>query len=58
MKIHRFRGLVFAAKGDIAAAERELRKTVDLNPQNFQAYILPSPAERSEKQHPCSAEGG
>ncbi len=39
-EIHRIRGQVFLAKGDMSAAEREFRKAIELNPQNYQTYIL------------------
>jgi tetratricopeptide (TPR) repeat protein len=39
-EIHRLRGQVYLAKGDMQAAENEFRKTIELNPQNYQTYIL------------------
>ena len=39
-EIHRFRGQVYLAKGDASAAEREFRKAIELNPQNYQTYIM------------------
>jgi tetratricopeptide (TPR) repeat protein len=39
-EIHRFRGQVFSAKGDTASAESEFRKAIEINPKNYQAYIL------------------
>jgi tetratricopeptide (TPR) repeat protein len=39
-EIHRFRGQVFLAKGDPSAAESEFRKTIEINPQSYQTYIL------------------
>jgi tetratricopeptide (TPR) repeat protein len=39
-EIHRLRGQIYLAKGDMQAAENEYRKTIELNPQNYQTYIL------------------
>ncbi|MGD0310075.1 MAG: tetratricopeptide repeat protein [Acidobacteriota bacterium] len=39
-EIHRFRGQVYSAKGDRASAEAEFRKTIELNPRNYQTYVL------------------
>jgi Tfp pilus assembly protein PilF len=39
-EIHRFRGQVFWAKGDTNSAESEFRKAIEINPKNFQTYIL------------------
>jgi pentatricopeptide repeat protein len=39
-EIHRLSGQVYLAKGEDAAAERELRKAIEVNPQNYQSYIL------------------
>jgi tetratricopeptide (TPR) repeat protein len=39
-EIHKYRGQVYLAKGDTQQAEAELRKSIDINPQNYQAYIL------------------
>ncbi len=39
-EVHRFRGQIYLAKGDAATAEGEFRKTIEVNPQNYQAYIL------------------
>lgn len=39
-EIHRFRGQVYLAKGDSTSAEAEFRKTIELNPQNYQTYML------------------
>lgn len=37
---HRILGQVYFQKGDLSSAEREFRKTVELNPKNYQAYVL------------------
>ncbi len=39
-EIHRIRGEVYFAKGDLQSAEKEFRKTIEINPQNYQTYIL------------------
>jgi Tfp pilus assembly protein PilF len=39
-EIHRFRGEVFWAKGDTNSAESEFRKAIEINPNNYQTYIL------------------
>ena len=39
-EIHRFRGQVYLVKGDTHAAESEFRKTIEINPQSYQTYIL------------------
>lgn len=39
-EIHKFRGQVFLAKGDNGAAEAEFRKTIEINPQSYQTYIM------------------
>ena len=39
-EIHSFRGRIYLAQGKGADAEREFRKTIELNPKNYQAYIL------------------
>lgn len=39
-EIHRLRGQVLAAKGDVAAAEAEFRKAIEVNPRNSQSYML------------------
>ena len=39
-EVHRLRGQVYLSGGDLAAAESEFRKTVEVNPQNYQAYLL------------------
>jgi len=39
-EIHRFRGQVFLAKNDPGSAEQEWRKAIEVNPENYQAYIL------------------
>jgi len=39
-EVHRFRGQVYQTKGDLAAADGEFRKAVELNPQNYGAYLL------------------
>ncbi|MBZ5499130.1 MAG: tetratricopeptide repeat protein [Acidobacteriia bacterium] len=39
-EVHRFRGHILMAKGDLSGSEREFQKTIELNPQNYQAYIM------------------
>jgi tetratricopeptide (TPR) repeat protein len=39
-EIHRYRGQVYLAKGDSQSAEAEFRKSIEINPQNYQNYIL------------------
>ncbi len=39
-EIHKFRGQVFLTKGDNGAAEAEFRKTIEINPQSYQTYLL------------------
>lgn len=39
-EVCKFRGQVYLAKGDIAAGEAEFKKAVQLNPKNYQIYIL------------------
>jgi tetratricopeptide (TPR) repeat protein len=39
-EIHRFRGQVLFAKGDLRAAEQEFRKALEINPRNYQIYLL------------------
>jgi tetratricopeptide (TPR) repeat protein len=39
-EIHRFRGQAYLLKGDMDGAEKEFRKVIEVNPQNYQTYIL------------------
>jgi tetratricopeptide (TPR) repeat protein len=39
-EIHRLRGQIYVEKGDQASAEREFRKAIEVNPQNYQSYII------------------
>jgi tetratricopeptide (TPR) repeat protein len=39
-EIHRFRGQVYLAKKDMDSAEKEFRKAIEVNPQNYQTYLL------------------
>jgi tetratricopeptide (TPR) repeat protein len=39
-EIHRYRGQIYLSKGDQAAGESELRKTIELNPKNYQTYLF------------------
>ncbi len=39
-ELHRLRGQVYLAKGDLSEGEREFRKAIEVNPQNYQSYIL------------------
>ena len=39
-EIHRLRGQVYLAEGNLQSAENEFRKTIELNPFNYQTYIL------------------
>jgi Tfp pilus assembly protein PilF len=51
-EIHRYRGQIYLSKGDAAAGEREFRKTIELNPQNYQGYILLAQLKANQKKLP------
>jgi len=37
--VHRLRGQIYTAKGDIPTAEQEFRKAIELNPQSYANYM-------------------
>lgn len=39
-QIHKFRGRVYLAKGDLASGEREFREAIKVSPKDYEAYIL------------------
>jgi tetratricopeptide (TPR) repeat protein len=50
--IHELRGEVYLAQKNAAAAEQEWRKTIELNPQNYQAYVMLGMLKRMQNQLP------
>jgi tetratricopeptide (TPR) repeat protein len=51
-EIHRYRGQIYLSKGDAAAGERELEKTIELNPRNYQTYLLLAQLKMKQKKLP------
>jgi tetratricopeptide (TPR) repeat protein len=51
-EIHRFRGQIYLAKGNAAAAESEWRQTIAINPQNLQTYVLLGQLKAQQNQLP------
>jgi tetratricopeptide (TPR) repeat protein len=51
-EVHRYRGQIYLSKGDEEAGESELRKTIELNPRNYQTYLLLAQLKKKQNKIP------